>query len=228
MESPESRGNMLQKDPSRIVMFSAEVAPFAKAGGMGDVVGALPKALKKLGADPAIFIPAYAFLMQQDRFDIRPCKTVAGFNVRIGNETERAEIFQTRINSTDIDVYLIGSRKYFDRAGIYNDPETGEGYRDNGERFLFFMKSGLELLLRLERPVDILHCHDSHTALMPGIIRTNYDRSPFFNEVGTLFTIHNLAYQGIYPKKVLDYAGIDLKHFYPMSPFEFWNEVNFM
>lgn len=219
---------MGQKAPSRIVMFSAEATPFAKAGGMGDVVGALPKALEKLGSNPAVVIPAYTSLVQQDQFDIRPCKTVAGFNVRIGNETERAEIFQTRMNNTDIDVYLIGSRKYFDREGIYNDPETGEGYRDNGERFLFFIKAGLELLLRLKSPIDIIHCHDSQTALLPGIIHTNYARSPFFKNIGTLFTIHNLAYQGIYPRKVLHYAGIDYKHFYPMSPFEFWNKVNFM
>jgi starch synthase len=219
---------MLQKDPSRIVMFSAEVAPFAKVGGMGDVVGALPKALWKLGVQTSVVIPAYASVLQQNQFDFRPCKTVSGFNVRIGNETEHAEIFQIRLDNSDVDVYLIGSRKFFDRPGIYNDPDSGEGYPDNGARFLFFMKSGLELLLRLGSPVDIIHCHDSHTALIPGMIRTNYGGSPFFNDIGTLFTIHNLAYQEVYPKKVLHYAGIDYKHFYPMSPFEYWNKVNFM
>lgn len=218
---------MLQKDLSRIVMFSAEAVPFAKVGGLGDVVSALSKALKRLGADPVIVIPAYASVIQQDSFHIRRCRSVPEFDVRIGHATERAEIYQARFNDS-IDVYFIGSRKYFDRPGIYDDPNTGEGYRDNGIRFLFFMKSGLELLLRLETPVDIIHCHDSHAALIPGIIRTNYSQSPFFKNAGTLFTIHNLAYQGIYPKPVLRFAGIDDRHFYPMSPFEYWNKVNFM
>ena len=219
---------MPRKDPLRIVMFSAEVTPFAKVGGMGDVVGALPKALEKLGLHPAAVIPAYASVLRQKQFDIKPCKTVSGFNVRMGNKTEHARIFQARLNNTEVDVYLIGSHKYFDRAGIYDNPDSGEGYSDNGERFLFFMKSGLELLLRLAIPVDILHCHDSHTALIPGIMRMKYNRSPFFKNVGTLFTIHNLAYQGIYPPEVLRFAGIDGEHFYPMSPFEYWNSVNFM
>jgi starch synthase len=146
----------------------------------------------------------------------------------MANKTERARIFQTRLKNTEVDVYLIGSHKYFDRPGIYDNPNNGEGYGDNGERFLFFMKSGLELLLRMAIPVDILHCHDSHTALIPGFLHTKYDRSPFFKNVGTLFTIHNLAYQGIYSPKVLRFAGIDDKHFYPMSPFEYWDNVNFM
>ncbi len=215
-------------DPSRIVMFSAEAAPFAKVGGMGDVVGALPKALEKLGIHSTVVIPAYASVLEAARFDIRPCESVSEFNVRLGSETENARIYQTRLNSSDVDVFLIGSHRYFDRSGIYGNPDTGEGYRDNGKRFLFFMKSGLELLLRLRNPVDIIHCHDSHTGLIPGIIRTNYSSSPFFSDVGTLFTIHNLAYQGVYSKRVLHYAGIDDNHFYPMSPFEYWNKVNFM
>lgn len=219
---------MHQNEPSRIVMFSAEAAPFAKDGGMGDVVGALPKALGKLGLDPAVVIPAYRATLRGEQFEIRPCRTVAGFDVQMGDATERADIYQTRLRDAGVDVYLIGSGKYFDRAGIYNDPNSGEGYWDNAVRFLFFMKAGLELLPRLMRPVDILHCHDSHTALIPALVRLNYAGLPFYRRVGTLFTIHNLAYQGIYPKGVLHHAGIDPAHFYPMSPFEYWDKVNFM
>ena len=209
-------------------MFSAEAAPFAKVGGMGDVVGALPKALNRLGVRTMVVIPAYASVLREGRFDIRSCESVRDFNVRMGDETENAKIYQARLKNSDVEVYFIGSQKYFSRPGIYGNPDTGEGYRDNGKRYLFFMKSGLELLLRLEKQVDIIHCHDSHTALIPGVIRMNYSSTPFFSNVGTLFTIHNLAYQGVYPKKVLHYAGIDDKHFFPMSPFEYWNKVNFM
>ncbi len=127
-----------------------------------------------------------------------------------------------------MDVFLIGSRKYFDRDGIYDDPATNEGYPDSMERFVFFMKSGLELLSRLRLPVDIIHCHDSHTALIPGMINLNRMNDPFLSRIGTLFTIHNLAYQGLFTKDSLVLAGIDLSHFYPMSPFEYWGQVNFM
>jgi starch synthase len=218
---------MLPTRPLRIWLFAAEASPYAKVGGLGDVIGALPKALERLGAVPAIVIPKYHASEPKD-LDIQRCKAVSAFDIPVGSSVERAEIYQSRIERTSVAVYLIGSRKYFNRDGIYDDPATGEGYPDNMERFIFFMKAGLELLLRLELPVDVVHCHDYHAALIPGLIQINYRDDPFFAGAGSLFTIHNLAYQGIYPKESLYYAGIDLKHFYPMSPFEFWGQVNFM
>ncbi len=211
----------------RIVMFAAEAAPYAKVGGLADVVGALPKALARLGAEVSIVIPAHRCVDPQ-KYGIQRGAAVSGFDVSIGSSVEHAEIFQTRMDGTDVAVYLIGSPKYFDRDGIYDDPATRQGYPDNAERFIFFMKSGLELLLRLRLPVDVIHCHDSHTALIPGLIKMNHRNNPFFAGTGTLFTIHNLAHQGLYPKETLAYAGIDLRHFHPMSPIEYWGQVNFM
>lgn len=216
-----------QNSGLRVFMFAAEAVPYAKVGGLADVVGALPKALAKLGVKPAIVIPAYRTI-DFGKFQIKPCSVVPGFDVAMGQFVERAEVFQTRIRESDVDVFLIGSRKYFDRTGIYDDPATKEGYSDNMERFVFLTKSGLELLSRLEEQVDIIHCHDSHTALMPGIIRTNHRDNPVLSRSGTLFTIHNLAHQGLYGRDSLDLAGIDQSQFYPMSPFEFWGKVNFM
>lgn len=207
-------------------MFAAEASPYAKVGGLADVLASLPKELEKLGAKPSIVIPAYK-TVQRDKFNILPCRRVPALDIPMGSKIERAEIFQARLNHTGVDVYLIGSSKYFDRNGIYDDPATQEGYPDNMERFIFLMKAGLELLMKLAMPVDIIHCHDSHTALIPGLIHTNFLRVPFFANVKTLFTIHNLAYQGIYSTDSLYYAGIDGKHFYPMSPFEYSNKVNF-
>jgi starch synthase len=211
----------------RVVMFAAEAVPYAQVGGLGDVIGALPKALSKLGVKPAIVIPAYRPI-DFDLFQIKPCSAVPEFNVPMGSFLERAEVFYARVHGSDVDVFLIGSRKYFDRGGIYDDPTTKEGYPDNMERFVFFMKSSLELLSRLGSPVDIIHCHDSHTALMPGIIRLNHPNHPVFSRAGTLFTIHNLAHQGVYSRDSLNFAGIDQSQFYPMSPFEYWGQVNFM
>jgi starch synthase len=211
----------------RVVMFAAEAAPYARVGGLGDVAGALPKALAKEGAKPVVVIPAYRSV-DLIKHDIRSCAAVPGFGISMGSVQERASVYHTRMNDSEVDVYLIGSRKYFDRDGIYDDPATLEGYADNMERFIFFMKSGLELLSRLELRADIIHCHDSHTALIPGIINLNHRADPPFDRVGTLFTIHNLAHQGLYPKESLVYAGIDLRHFYSGSPLEYWGQVNFM
>jgi starch synthase len=218
---------MVRNDPLRIVMLAAEASPYAKVGGLGDVVGALPKALEKLEARTAVVIPAYP-VARSSLPDIHPCRLAPGFDVPMASSVEHAEVFQTRMDQTEVDVYLIGSRRYFDREGIYDDPATREGYPDNMERFVFFMKSALELLPRLGETVDILHCHDSHTALIPGLMHTRYRTRPFFAGAGTLLTIHNLAHQGLYPPESLDYAGIERRYFYPASPFEYWGRVNFM
>jgi starch synthase len=218
---------MTQKDPLTVVLFAAEASPFAKVGGLGDVIGALPKALESFGLKLTIVLPAYKSILQGG-FDLQQCPDVAGFDVSMGSSMEHAEALKTRMDGTAIDVYFIKSDRYFDRDGIYDDPAFKEGYPDNMERFIFFMKAGLGLISRLGVPVDIAHCHDSQTALIPGMIRTGFHHHPVFGKTGTLFTIHNLAYQGVYPKEALHYAGIDKKYFYAMSPFEFWNKVNFM
>jgi len=218
---------MAGNGPLRIVMLAAEASPFAKVGGLGDVVGALPKALERLGVDAAVIIPAYrSAQMGATAFD--RCKVVSGFDLPMASSFEHAEIFQSRMNGTGVDVYMIGSDKYFGREGIYDDPATCEGYPDNMERFIFFMKSAAELMMRMRTPIDIIHCHDSHAALVPGMIKINHRKHPVFAGAGTLFTIHNLAYQGLYPKEALAYAGIASGHFHPSSPFEYWGHVNFM
>jgi starch synthase len=212
---------------TQVIMFAAEAAPFAKVGGLGDVIGALPKALAKHGVKTTIIIPGYREIHSQP-FNIEPCREIPVLDVRMGDAIEQAEIFHARMDEAGVDIYFIGSKKYFDREGIYDDPATREGYPDNMQRFIFFMKSGIDLIARMGKPVDVIHCHDSHTALIPGLIHANYRDNPFFSRAGTLFTIHNLAHQGIYSKDSLDCAGIDSRYYYPTSPFEYWGQVNFM
>jgi starch synthase len=215
------------KNQLRVVMLTAEATPYAKVGGLGDVLGALPRALDKLGVAVSVIMPAYGAA----DFGVAPsipCEAISGFHIPMGTSYEYADIRQSRMNGTAVGVYRIGSRKYFDRSGIYDDPITKEGYSDNMERFIFFMKAAIELIRRIGIPFDIIHCHDSHSALVPGLIHGHFGGDPSFAGVGTLFTIHNLAYQGIYPKEALELAGIAPYHFYPGSPFEFWGQVNFM
>ncbi len=213
--------------PVTIAMFAAEAIPYVKVGGLADVVGALPRALEDLGATSIIVIPAYRDI-HHDRHGIRPLASLPSFDVPMGPRPARAEIFQTAVPDTGIEVFLIGGQDYFFRDGIYDNPATGEGFADNMQRYIFFMKAGLELLRRLGRRVDVIHCHDSQTALIPGFLRTNLLHDPFFAGTGSLFTIHNLAYQGIYPKQALQWAGISPRYHHLGSPFEFWGQVNFM
>jgi len=211
----------------KIVMIAAEAAPFVKVGGLGDVVGALPGALEKLGAKVTVIIPAYGN-SADGSFPVNPCRDIPGFNVTLGNFSEYASIFQAKMPGTGVAVYLVGARRYFERDGVYDDLATGEGYADNMDRYIFFMKAAIELMLRLPDFFDIIHCHDSHAALIPGIIKENYDGALKLTRARTVFTIHNLAYQGNYPREALDLAGIPQSRFYPGSPYEFWEQVNFM
>jgi starch synthase len=218
---------MAEQNPLNIVMFATEASPYAKVGGLGDVVGALPKALEKLGGKLTVVIPAHGN-SRPGAFDARHGAAVMNLDIPMAASIESGRVFHHRMDDSSVDVYLIDSQKYFSREGIYDDPVTGEGYPDNMERFIFFMKAGIELLIKLGTPVDIIHCHDFHTALIPALIETKHRNYPPFAKAGTLFTIHNLAHQGIYPIESLDYAGIDRSRFYPLSPFEYWGRVNFV
>ncbi len=218
---------MSLQDPLHIVMFAAEAVPYVKVGGLADVVGTLPQVLEKLGQKLTVVLPGYKAI-RHDSLEIHPYEPVPDFYVPMGPGYARTEVYHTKMSGTAIDVFFLGCPEYFYRDGIYDDPVTKEGYLDNMERYVFFMKAGLELIRTLGRPVDIVHGHDSQTGLIPGLLRTSWESDPFFRHTGILFTIHNLAYQGVHPKESLYWAGIDYRYFYPTSPFEFWGKVNFM
>jgi starch synthase len=210
-----------------IVMFAAEAAPYIKVGGLADVVGSLPKMLERLGVQVTVVLPAYQAIARE-KFGIHPCASVPSFDVPMGPRTLKVEVAQTTMPGTGVKVFFLGGGGYFSRAGIYDDPITKLGYADNDQRLAFYAKAGLELLRRLGQPADVIHCHDSQTGLIPGLLSTVHKDDPFFRQSGCLFTIHNVAYQGLYEKEALGWAGIDDRYFAPLSPFEYWGKVNFM
>ncbi len=218
---------MKDRDQIHIVMFAAEAAPFVKVGGLADVIGALPKILEKLGAQITLVLPGYQ-VIPRGRFGIHASTAVAPFDVPIGSGSVRAKVEQTVLEDTGIDVYFLDGGGFFSREGVYDDPASKQGYPDNVQRLAFYARAGLELLRRLGRPVDVIHCHDSQTGLVPGLLQSVYSRDPFFRKTGCLFTIHNVAYQGLYEKDALTWAGIDSRYFAPSSPFEYWGKVNLM
>jgi starch synthase len=218
---------MTSKNLPHIVMLSSEAYPYAKVGGLGDVLGSLPKKLEILGAEVTLVLPAYKSI-HQNRYGIHPYDPLPALDVRMGPGMTRAEIYTATMPGSNIRVFFIGNRDYFLRDGIYDDPHTHEAYLDNMERYVFFMKACLGLLPRIQKQVDIIHCHDWQTGLIPGIIKTALRHDPFYSRIGTIITIHNLAYQGIFPKEALYWADIDYSHFSAASPFEYWGQVNFL
>jgi starch synthase len=199
----------------KIAMIASEMAPLAKVGGLADVVGALPHALARLGHQVRVVLPRYASI------DAARHKLVDG-----PGGSPVTEVVSGEKGATRVPVHLIESPRHFGRPGIYNDPKDGKGYPDNAERFITFQRAALGLLREIGFAPDVIHCHDHQTALIPAYLRMK--EASHFPGTGTLFTVHNLGYQGLFPPETLEVAGFDRALFYPVSPFEFWGKVNFM
>ena len=181
----------------KILMLSAEVYPFAKTGGLADVAGELPRALRALGHDVRVAMPHYGRI---DSAHFNLSKALDPFRVPFNTTGEDAAILEGKIDP-DVPVYFVDNKKFFDREGIYM-------YPDDAERFIFFSRAALEMLRRMNWQPDIIHCHDWHTALIPNWLRTIYSTDPFFEKTATVYTIHNIAYQGIFGYRVLEIAGL--------------------
>jgi starch synthase len=182
----------------KVLLLAAEAVPFAKTGGLADVAGALPKAIRAQGHDIRVAMPRYGRI-DREKFQLE--EVVPEFAVPIHRTTEPARILQATIGN-DIPVYMVDNARYFDREGIYM-------YPDDADRFIFFCRAILEALKHLDWRPDVIHCHDWHTAIVPNWLNTIYSKDPFFAETVTVYTIHNLAYQGIFGYRVLEIAGID-------------------
>ncbi|HDN79482.1 MAG: glycogen synthase GlgA [Chloroflexi bacterium] len=182
----------------KILYLAAEVVPFAKTGGLADVAGSLPKALRALGHDVRVAMPRYGRI-SIEKFGLK--LALDKVPVPMNKETESARIYQSTLGK-DVPIYFIDNAKYYDREGIYM-------YPDDAERFIFFCRAALEMLKCLDFKPDIIHCNDWHTAVVPNWLKTLYKDDPFFANTATVYTIHNLAYQGIFGYRVLEIAGID-------------------
>ena len=209
-----------------VLMVAAEAEPFAKVGGLADVIGALPRALEKLGVSVTIAIPRYRTI-DLSRFGFQPYPVTAGSRVHLGPELLSYDVHRATMPDSSIDVFLIGNDRFFDRNGIYVDAETGKDYPDQADRWIFFQRAVMEFFKTRPAP-HILHCHDYQTGLIPAYLRKFYRTGDSFQGTGTVFTIHNLGYQGLFPRDAMARAGFDDAEFYPASPFEFFGMLNFM
>ncbi len=185
-----------------ILFCSSEVVPFAKTGGLADVAGALPKALENKGLKVKVTLPLYK--------RIKPQKN---------------KPFPCSILGKDIEVFFIENDEYFNRDGLYG---TAKGdHPDNLERFSFYARETLELIKAINFKPDIIHCHDWQAALIPVYLNSIYKDDDFFKDARTVFTIHNLAYQGVFDVKEFDKIGID-KSFFNINGLEFYGKINLL
>lgn len=202
----------------KILFLSAEVAPFAKTGGLGDVGGSLPKALQAMGHDVRVAMPAYRPIeesLHAGRYDLQAMP--GRLNVPMGIDPVAASVLQGQLPGSETPIYFIAEPYLFNRPNIY-------GYADDPYRFSFFSRAALDLTLALDWQPDIVHAHDWHAAPAVTWLATAGQADDRYQGIPTLFTIHNLAYQGRSPWGIFDYLGV-LTH--RLSE-EAYDEVNFM
>lgn len=205
----------------KILFASSEAVPFAKTGGLGDVSGALPRALAELGQEVFLIIPKYR---QVDEKKIPLIKTGQIIKIPLGEKTEIGEILTTEL-APNLKAFLIQQDKYYNRDYLYTTP-SGD-YEDNAERFIFFSRAVLETALVMGLKPDVIHCHDWQTGLTPVYRKTIYKGLASFNEAITVFTIHNLAYQGLFWHYDLPMTNLGWELFTPQA-LEYYGKINFL
>ncbi len=186
--------------PLNVLFVSSEVEPFSKTGGLADVSGALPKALKSLGHDVRVATPFYGFVANRLKTWTDELQDV---QVPVGSNIYLAAIKSVcgTDSPTGIHTHFLDNQILFNRPGIYGDPATGQDYGDNDERFMFFSRGILEFIQRLSWRPDIIHCNDWQTGLVAPLLKTVFSGNAFFAHTKTVFTIHNMAYQGMFPQE---------------------------
>ncbi len=175
----------------KVLYAASEGYPFAKTGGLGDVIGSLPVELKNKGLDVRVIMPKYHQISDEFRNKMTP---VAEFSVELNREKRYCRIETLSYN--EILYYFVDNEYYFKQSSYY-------GYSDEAEKFIYFSKAILDGLKEINFCPDIIHCHDWHTALVPFLIREIY-KDAFYQGIRSILTIHNLKYQGILPKELLN------------------------
>ncbi len=206
-----------------ILLVSAEVAPYAKTGGLADITGSLPVEWKKAGENPIVIMPKYGFI-NVEKYNIVPLDIT--LVVPVGYWEEYARLWAGTMPGSEVPIYFIEHNLYFDREGIYGDPHE---YGDNDRRFIFFSRAVFSVCEALNFSPDIIQAHDFHAAFSLAFLKSFYRNHPLFSKTAGVYTIHNLAYQGWFnPQRAMEFSGFGLKEFYPGSWFEHKGAVNAM
>src|SRR5690242_15794324 len=202
----------------KIVFAASECVPFSKTGGLADVVGALPPALASLGHDVTVYLPKYKQTKLSD-----PKTAIRSVTVPFDDQYRFCSVLEGSVHS-GVKFYFIDYPPYYDRDALYGTP-LGD-YRDNAERFALFSRAVLEGCKILGVP-DVIHCHDWQSALIPILLRSVYADDPALREAATVFTIHNMGYQGLFPPDTLPLLMLPWDLF-TIDKLEFYGKINFL
>jgi starch synthase len=206
----------------KIVLASSEVVPFAKTGGLADVCGSLPIQLENLGHEVTVFLPAYTQTLDGN---CELVETGVEFEIPVGAKLPQGTLLQSSLPDSNVRVYLVKQPDYFERSGIYG--ENGEDYADNCARFAFFCRAVLEAIRIQDLQPDLLHANDWQTGLLPAYLKNELAGVPCYENIATVFTIHNLAYQGVFWHWDMLLTGLDWKHF-NWKEMEFYGKLNLL
>jgi len=204
-----------------IAFVASEVVPFAKTGGLADVSGSLPIEMTKLGHNIKVFMPKY-YSVDENRFNLEYEAWIGEIPIRVANKVHNVQIFKGLLDDNTTEIYFIDYPPFFHRHSLYTNDD------DEDERFILFSKAVIELIQRLMWVPEIIHLNDWQTALIPLLLKDNYSWDKLFTKTATVFTIHNIAYQGNFSKETNDKAEIDIKYFEAPGTIEHEGRVNFM
>ncbi len=200
---------------SRILMCSSEVAPFAKSGGLGDVLGALPQAIAALGNDVRVILPKYGCIPHEYVEQMSFCFFIY---VPLGWRRKYCGVFE--LKKDGVTYYFVDNEYYFGDPYLYKWNDL--------ERFAFYDKACLEIIKKLDFKPDVIHAHDWQAAMVPVLLNAYYVNDEFYRGIKTMFTIHNLRYQGIYSADVVaDFFSLD-RNFFTDDKLEFHGCANLL
>jgi starch synthase len=204
----------------KIALISFEVYPFAKVGGLADVAGSLPKYLNKLGEDVFVVMPYHKKIKDNaDKFGIKLVRDDIVLDKVQGSP--KVGVYKTKLPQTDIDVYFIGSSEYFNTEKIYPGEEL------ESKNAIVFSNAVFEMMKTLNLEVDLIHSNDWQSGLVSVYLKAMYEHEQIFKNVATVYTIHNLGYQGVFPPDLLEFSGLHWDLF-TMDRLEFYGKLNFM
>jgi starch synthase len=205
----------------KIAFASSEVFPFAKTGGLADVAGSLPIELESLGHEVKVFMPKYNTFGEVEH-GLHYQWNIGEIPIRVAGQVHQVHVHIAKLPRSKVEIYFVDCPFFFNRFLVYTKDN------DEDERFILFMKGVIEILQRIGWAPDVLHCNDWQTALIPLLLKENYSWDRMFDHTSTVFTIHNVAYQGKYPKETFYKAEIREEHFLHGGIGEYAGGTNFM
>ncbi len=208
----------------KILIVSPEAVPYAKTGGLADVAGALPKAISASGHEVKLVLPLYKHV---DRAKFGLVEIASNISMEFAGRDEKFSLYKCEAAGDGFEVWFIQNDNFYNRPELYRDPATGNDWADNDERFAFFARAVLESCKNTGFIPDVIHCNDWQSGLIPAFLKVD-PRYSQFQKIATIFSIHNIAYQGNFPPECFAKLGLDKSLFAAAGGFEFWNKLSYL